>query len=352
MTHRFPIKEIARQAGLGTATIDRVLNNRGNVSPQTRNRVAVALQELTSQEMQLSAKGRRLIFDIIAEAPHRFSREIQIAAQAAARAVPDAAIRLRFQFKEIMSETDTLSALARIAKTGSHGICLKARDTQAVRDMIAALDRIRIPVFTLVTDLPGSERKGYFGLDNAEAGRTAAFLLAQSQPDQGATILCTRSQDSFFGESERFTAFRNLIQAVKPHVHLIDVTGGAGLSNPTAARLKDVLLCGVRITAVYSMGGGNAAILQALADNRQRPDLFVAHDLDRENRQLLAQGAISFVLHHDLNKDMATLFDAAISKMINKPNRINGSSDVQIITRFNLPRYLDGNSKRYPADQA
>ena len=45
MTHRFPIKEIARQAGLGPATIDRVLNNRANVSPQTRNRVAAALRE-------------------------------------------------------------------------------------------------------------------------------------------------------------------------------------------------------------------------------------------------------------------------------------------------------------------
>lgn len=50
MTHRFPIKEIARQAGLGTATIDRVLNNRPNVSPQTRQRVAIALQELKAQE--------------------------------------------------------------------------------------------------------------------------------------------------------------------------------------------------------------------------------------------------------------------------------------------------------------
>ncbi|MGB4111442.1 MAG: LacI family DNA-binding transcriptional regulator, partial [Yoonia sp.] len=35
MTHRFPIKEIAAQAGLSTATVDRVINMRPNVSAQT-----------------------------------------------------------------------------------------------------------------------------------------------------------------------------------------------------------------------------------------------------------------------------------------------------------------------------
>lgn len=60
MTHRFPIKEIAIQAGLSTATIDCVLNDRPHVSPQTTARVAAAIEELKIQETQLSARGRRL----------------------------------------------------------------------------------------------------------------------------------------------------------------------------------------------------------------------------------------------------------------------------------------------------
>ena len=103
MTHRFPIKEIARQAGLGPATIDRVLNNRANVSPQTRNRVAAALRELKAQEAQLASRGRSVILDVIAEAPLRFCREIRIAAQSAASAMPGVAVRLRFQLQETMT---------------------------------------------------------------------------------------------------------------------------------------------------------------------------------------------------------------------------------------------------------
>ncbi len=39
MAHRFLIKEIALQAGLGVATVDRVLNDRAHVREHTRKRV-------------------------------------------------------------------------------------------------------------------------------------------------------------------------------------------------------------------------------------------------------------------------------------------------------------------------
>ena len=339
MAHRFSIKDIARQSGLGTATVDRVLNNRAHVSPQTRNRIAAALRELAAQEAQLAASGAHYFFDVIAEAPQRFSREIRNAAQIAASGVPGAAIRLRFQFQEIMPEDEMLAALARIAKKGSHGICLKARDTQRLRAAIADLAQARIPVFTLVTDLPGSARQGYFGLDNAKAGHTAAYLLAHSLPDQGATILTSRSQDSFRGETDRLTAFRDLIATLRPDIFLIDVSGGAGVTAQTGARLDMALATGGPVAAVYSMGGGNAAILRSLAQRGQHPRVFVAHDLDRENTLLLATGAISYVLHHDLAKDMATLFKAAISGTATAAG--DASSDVQIITPYNLPVFTD-----------
>ena len=62
MTHRFPIKNIARRAGLGIATVNRALNNREHVRSQTRLRVAVAIEELTAQEARIAARSRRLFF--------------------------------------------------------------------------------------------------------------------------------------------------------------------------------------------------------------------------------------------------------------------------------------------------
>ena len=55
MSHRFSIKEIAHQAGLSTATIDRVINHRPGVRRQTANRVHAAIRELEAQEARDAA---------------------------------------------------------------------------------------------------------------------------------------------------------------------------------------------------------------------------------------------------------------------------------------------------------
>lgn len=338
MTHRFPIKEIARQAGLGTATVDRVLNGRPHVGPQTRNRVLAAIRDLEAQEAQVFARVRQVMLDMVVEAPRRFTGEVRAAAEAAQGMEPGAAIRLRYLFAETMTEADIVGSLARIGARGSDGVCLKARDTPAVRDSVDRLAAARIPVFTLVTDLPGTARQGYFGLDNAQAGRTAAFLLAQALPSGDATILTSRSQDSFRGETERHTAFRALLADLRPKVRCIDMAGGAGIAATTARQMADILPGGARLDGVYSMGGGNAAILRALDGQGQRPAVFVAHDLDRENRALLAEGAIHYVLHHDLGTDLRRLFHAALHRA--DPARQPqppAFSDIQVITPHNLP---------------
>jgi LacI family transcriptional regulator len=338
MTHRFPIKEIARQAGLGTATVDRALNGRPHVSPQTRNRVAAALRELEAQESLLAARGRRLFVDIVAEAPRRFTREIRLAAEAALAQVAGAVIRLRFHFHEVMTEEEVLALLGRIRRRGSQGVCVKVRDTPAVRAAVDGLAAAGIPVFTLVTDLPGTRRAAYVGLDNANAGRTAAYLLSQVADRERTGLLTVRSQDDFVGETERYEAFRTEMARLFPACRITDVSGGAGLPGQTARRVSEALRGMGRLAGVYSIGGGNAAILEALAASGNAGVPFVAHDLDRENVALLRQHAISFVLHHELTDDMRSLHAGIMgANGLAASSLPSISSDVRIVAPYNIP---------------
>lgn len=338
MTRRFPIKEIARQSGLGTATVDRVLHGRPNVSPQTRNRVAAAIRELEAQETLLGAQGRRLFVDIVVEAPRRFTREIRIAAEAALAHVAGAVIRLRFHFQEVMEEADVVALLRRIRRRGSQAVCVKLRDTDAVCDAVDALVASGIPVFTLVTDLPVSRRSAYVGLDNENAGRTAAYLLAQSAMAPRGSVLALRSQEDFFGETLRFRGFRRELKALRPGTDIVRLSGGAGLPGGTARQVAEALERQERIAGVYSIGGGNAAILDALAAQGLRNLPFVAHDLDRENVALLRARAISFVLHHDLTDDMRSLYGAVMAAHGLAPwAPATFTSDVRIVAPHNIP---------------
>ncbi|MEM0907230.1 MAG: LacI family DNA-binding transcriptional regulator [Pseudomonadota bacterium] len=339
MTHRFPIKEIAQQAGLGTATVDRVLNNRAHVSPQTRARVHAAMGELEAQEHQLAARGRRMFVDVVVEAPRRFSVQIEAACAAALADISGAVLRPRFLFQETMTERDVTAALKRIQKRGSHGVLLKARDIPSIRTAVQSLEDGGIPVVTLVTDIGETNRTAYVGIDNAKAGQTAGYLLASVLTTPKGTVLTSSSQEDFQGEVERLEHFLTCFSQLRPDYKVVAVAGGAGLSGGTKQRLSKEFGGLERVDAVYSMGGGNRAILESLRAEGLAPQHFVAHDLDRDNLALLEAGKISFVLHHDLQLDMTRGFQALASRH-GLANQQEGRllSDVHIITPYNIPR--------------
>ena len=60
MPHPFLIKEIAQQAGLSEATVDRVLNNRNGVRKHTAQRVkqAIDIVDLVGSYLPLRREGR------------------------------------------------------------------------------------------------------------------------------------------------------------------------------------------------------------------------------------------------------------------------------------------------------
>ena len=338
MTHRFPLKEVARQSGLSTATVDRAINNRANVSPQTKTRVAAAISELEGQKAQLSARGRRLFFDFVIEAPTRFSREVQQAAEQVLPLIGNAVCRPRFFAQEIMGEDDVIAALMRIAKRGSHGVCIKARDLPEVREAVDQLIASGIPVVTLVTDLTMTGRIAYVGLDNQSAGRTAAYLIAKTVGDSAGTVLTSRSNDRFLGEEEREMAFKATLNRLCPNLRVIDASGGSGVHFETSRIIQKVVAGLGEMRAVYSMGGGNTTILDVLEQNGSLPDIYVAHDLDDDNRKLIGDGRLNFVLHHDLRVDLQNVFQAFLHhhKLTSDPLH-RTMSYIQVVTPENIP---------------
>ena len=338
MTHRFPIKEIAAQAGISTATVDRAINKRPHVSPQTQARVRRALEELENQEMLLSATGRRLFFDFIIEAPKRFSNEVKNALNQATPEIGNAVCRFRFITNEYMNDTDLIALLKKIKARGSHGICVKVRDTPPIKKALNELCNSGIPIITLVTDIKDIERMAYIGLDNRGAGQTAAYLIEKTLGNQHATILTTQSDKSFVGEADREKSFEQQLKKYTPKIQMIKIKGGGGLEQPTKNLVYDVAQNLKTLDGVYSMGGGNRSILDALEVLKLKPKIFIAHDLDKDNHELLIQRKLDFVLNHDLTLDLKNVFITFLSHFgLSTPKPEFMLSNAKIITPFNIP---------------
>ncbi|ALP67473.1 MULTISPECIES: LacI family DNA-binding transcriptional regulator [Paraburkholderia] len=341
MAHRFLIKEIALQAGLGVATVDRVLNDRAHVREHTRKRVEQAIRELEKQELQLATTGRKLIVDVVVEAPARFADEIRSALEAELPVLHPAVFRPRFHLRETMTTDEVLETLRSIGRRGSHGVFLKARDVPEIAAAIGELQRSGIPVITTFTDVPLSGRIAYAGLDNRVAGATAAYLITQWLASQPGKVLITMSDERFRGEEEREISFRRALRTRQPQLTLIDASGGHGLDSLTEERVLKVIAAHRKIDAVYSMGGGNIAILKAIEARQQSPVCFIGHDLDRDNVRLLREGRIQAILHHELRQDMRSACQHVMHfHRLLPASAVSPSSSVVVVTPENIPEHI------------
>ncbi len=334
------VVDIAAQSGLSRATVDRVLHDRHGVRPETVAQVERAVAELERQHSQVQLSGRTLLLDLVMQAPERFSIASRQALEGELIALRPAVLRARSQLSEQSDPNAAARVLDRIAQRGSGGVILKAPDHPLVVASVARLAECGIPVVTFVTDLPASRRAAYVGVDNRAAGATAAYLVTRWSRGDG-TVLVTLSSALFHGEEERGAGFRAAITELAPDRVIHEVTDTDGLDSTMRGTVREALGQHPDIDACYSIGGGNRAILDVFDELGRTPEVFVAHDLDADNRRLLRARRLSAVLHHDLRADMRR----ACRHLLQAHGVLPGSpasvpSQIQVVTPFNEPSTL------------
>lgn len=337
MAHEYRVREIAQQAGLSTATVDRVLHGRPGVRAGTVAAVHRAVADLRRQAVQVDVSGRTFLVDVVVLAPRRFTRALRTAFEAELPSLRPAVVRARFHFREDGRPEELVEVLDGIARTGSSGVVLKAPDVPALVEAVFRLEERGTPTITFVTDVPTSRRVAYVGMDDRAAGATAAYLLNAVAPDAGG-VLVSLSRSSFRGEGDREVGFRQALREMAPDVPIHVVEGTDGLQAPTLDTVASALAGDPGIDAVYSVGGGNRAVLDAFDDAGRTVRAFIAHDLDAENVDLLRRRRLTAVLHHDLRADVRRMCRAVMQAQGALPGRPRSHpSQIQVITPFNEP---------------
>lgn len=184
------------------------------------------------------------------------------------------------------------------------GIALVATDAPDVRAAVDRLVRERFPVVTLVSDLTGSLRHHYAGVDNIAAGRTAARLLGRFLGPRKGEIAVLAGSMLVRDHRERLEGFTAVMAEEFPDLAILPVLEGR--DDPEVAhRLVADALGNADIIGVYSLGAGNRGLIRALKEKAvDRVLTVIAHELTAHTRAALIDNTIDAILNQDAGHEV------------------------------------------------
>ncbi len=312
--HKARIIDIALQAGLSTATVDRVLNERPGVRQKTIDRVNEAINWLDKAAVRpkvIPSITADFSIDAIIAGASGFANEIlsrELVHAGRARGVT-----LNSTYPKRMDPFALAEALRQCLKRRTSGIIVQGLDHPLVREAIEEIHSENIPVVSILTSLPGSQTLGYVGLDNRAAGRTAGLLMGRllNSPGEIAVFL---GGSLYRSHEEREMGFRAVVREEFPDLTLLPPCQGMDDPERNYKMAAELLEGKPNLTGIFSLGGGNRGIEKAILERGCKDTItYVAFNLTPLTRQALLTGVIDAVVH----QDMARAADMAIGQLTN-----------------------------------
>jgi len=297
------LQDVAREAGVSLATVDRVLNGRAGVHARTVQRVQSAIERLNYQPDRLAsrlARARDYRFEVILPAgANEFMRMLEAEFRITADRYVHERVRISITHVDVFDGEALAAALERLP-TELDGVALVALDHPAVTEAVNGLVERGVVVVTLVSDLPGTRRAHFIGIDNYAAGRTAATLLGRFLGHRSGKVGLIAGSLSLRDHIERQYGFEQVIAREYPDLVLLPLRE----ARDDDARVRDVagglLAEHDSLVGIYNVGAGTPGIVAALEESgRARDIVFIAHELTPFNRRHLVRGTIDAVINQD-----------------------------------------------------
>jgi LacI family transcriptional regulator len=324
------IHEIARLAGVGPATVDRVLNNREGVRERTRARVLGVLEKLKNER---SGSDVPVQIRLFCDSGETFNAAMAAAVSEVNRSISGVEIEGTYV---TTSAADPIAFAKQIEHGGSgaDGVVIIAREHPAINRAIRKLRTIDIAVVCLTTDLPSSRRSVYVGNDQYAAGSVAALLIGNALPKERNSILIVMSVP-FRCQQEREMGFRRVLRSDFPYLKIEERVISDEQPENTCEQLIRYFEANGHPAAIYNVAGANRGVAKAL-ENAGKSDetVFVGHELANHSRGLLESGVMDYVISHDFVSELAS---AArwIKENLNGVTAEPSHSQILVHTRYN-----------------
>lgn len=300
---RATIEDVAREAGVSVATVDRVLNGRAAVRPATLKLVESAVRSLNYKPDRLAArlargKEYRFCF-VLPEGNNAFMTALGEQVRFEENRLAAEKVLIDLRLTDVFEPVELAATLDQIGDIYD-GVAVVALDHPRVKEAINNLTERDVMVVTLVSDVPGSKRSHFAGIDNSAAGRTAASFMGRYLAGRSGKVGLIAGSLSLRDHIERQFGFEQVMLHDFPNLTVLPVREARDNWQRVEEITTQLLSDHPDLIGIYNVGAGTRGNIAALEKaGRQHSVVFIAHELTDETRRALVDGTIDILINQD-----------------------------------------------------
>lgn len=334
--------EIAQLAGVSPSTVDRVLNERGSVSANAREKVVSAAKQLGVPRVLPQTRHGLIHIDVLLPANHTpFFRRMNVALQRSIGVLDKRVVVHRAFLPE--HKNDVIAQAILNPPYRRRGLILASPDTEPVRQAlrtISARGETAVAVVTNILDVP--ELK-YAGIDNYRAGRAAGYFIGRLTQQSGRVLILS-SRTDYQGHVDRTAGCREVLAQYAPRL-FCDSRTVETYDDPDRCYLavSSALKSGEPIVAIYNSGAGSPGIEAALKKHKAADRIcWITHEMSDDHREYIRAGMLDMVIDQDPDGQIMT----ALQHLLHAAEVSDSPSPPNVPTEFRL--YFAENIRETP----
>jgi LacI family transcriptional regulator len=334
--------DIAKEAGVSLATVDRVMNARPGVREKTVKRVNAAIERLGYvRDVAAANLARRRpwrVAYVLPDSPNAFLTSLRAAIEAAAEHAAYDRAEVNTLTVPALDSTAYARTLDALLAEGVDGLAIMAPETPQVRDAIRRVTAAGVPTVALVADQPHSARDRFVGIDSVRAGRTAAMLVGRFVGRTRARVLVLAGSMMLRDQMERRLGFDAVMREAFPAFDVLPTIEARDDPGAIARLLPAALAAQGPVDAIYSVGAGNRGLIQVLRAMPGPRPVTVVHELTPQVRAALEDGTLDAVITQDVGHVARSALRVLRARAERLPiDQGQEQIRIEILIRENLP---------------
>ncbi|OJU26339.1 MAG: hypothetical protein BGN92_01585 [Sphingobacteriales bacterium 41-5] len=341
------IKQIASEAGVSIATVDRVLHNRGGVNAKTHEKIKELIKKYNYQPNILAKRlASKKIIRFAAILPRATEDLAYWAApldgiKQAAEQIRHYGLEIEVFFYDLTNEESFRKASAKILKADFQGVVIASVFPGEAIPLSIACDLRNIPYVYIDTNISDMNNLSYVGADLFKSGYSVAHLVDYLVKDSDKILICNISKyaGSASDAKDKEEGFRSYFNNKSRDVNMLRINIESSDKSVIKRKLKDVILK-QRPKIVIVLNSRAFYVAEVLKSIGQSNIFLIGYDFIPTNIEYLTSGEIDFLVCHR-SREQGYLGVFSLYNFVVKKEMVEKSlySPIDIITKENFEFY-------------